>query len=170
MTDRAPASNKISRERLAQVLAYDPDTGAFTWLVTLGAKRPKGSIAGSLTPCGYRAIHIDGQRYPAHWLAWFYVHGEWPAVQIDHINCERDDNRIANLRPCTKSENQQNRRPQANKHAPGVYRTGNRYLAKIWQPGGRRLYLGSYPSVEAAAKAYADAKRRLHPFAAGGAA
>lgn len=165
MADRPATANKVTQKRLREVLSYDRETGVFTWRVTLGAKRPKGSVAGSVAPDGYRHINIDKQRYPAHWLAIFWETSAWPSTQVDHANGCRDDNRSANLRPCNKSENQQNRPALPNRHAPGVYHARNGYASKIRTPGGERLYLGQFKTVEEAAHAYASAKRRFHRFA-----
>ena len=55
-------------------------------------------MAGSVHSTGYVRIGIDGRKYTSHRLAWLYVHGVWPSDQIDHINRNRSDNRIANLR------------------------------------------------------------------------
>jgi len=55
-------------------------------------------MAGSVHSTGYVRIGVDGGKYTAHCLAWLYTHGVWPSDQIDHINGNRSDNRIANLR------------------------------------------------------------------------
>jgi hypothetical protein len=57
-----------------------------------------GEIAGHVKADGYRYIEIDGVEYKACDLAWLYVHGAWPIGEIQHINGNRDDNRLVNLR------------------------------------------------------------------------
>ena len=100
----------ITQVRLQELLSYDPETGIFRWKVDRNGNAKKGEVAGSIASDGYRAIRIDGRHYFAHRLAWFFVHGMWPADQIDHLNGRRADNRLANLREATNRENQQNLR------------------------------------------------------------
>ena len=89
--------DKLTAERLRERLHYDAGTGVFTRRVGSGHART-GEMAGSVHSTGYVRISIDGGKYTAHCLAWLYVHGVWPPDQIDHINGNRSDNRIANLR------------------------------------------------------------------------
>jgi hypothetical protein len=100
----------ITAERLRELLRYEPETGRFFWLERSGRgikKSCSGSLAGNLNNTGYRRVTLDRKMYLEHRLAWFWVHGEWPEY-IDHINRDRSDNRISNLRPCSMSENLMN--------------------------------------------------------------
>jgi hypothetical protein len=94
----------LTAERLREILGYDPETGLFTRLVRTGRIRA-GEVAGTAHSRGYRSIVIDGRVYLSHRLAWLYVHGEWPPEQIDHINRNRADNRLVNLRAAKQSQN-----------------------------------------------------------------
>jgi hypothetical protein len=94
---------KIIPDYIRDVLNYDPETGDLTWKVT-GIKKKAGDVAGSLNSVGYRTVVIDQSRYLSHRLAWFLTHNEQPNV-IDHINRDRADNRLANLRNVTQSQN-----------------------------------------------------------------
>ena len=94
--------------RLKEQLKYIPTTGEFIRLVTR-PRAPKGSVAGTINGRGYRWIRVLNKRYQAHRLAWLFYYGEWPENEIDHINNDKDDNRITNLRDVTHGENQQNR-------------------------------------------------------------
>jgi hypothetical protein len=103
----------ITQERLKELLSYDPDTGVFIWKIRKG-RCAAGTIAGRNlnTTRGktYRIIVIDRRHYYAHWLAWMYAHGMFPAVEMDHINGNGSDNSISNLRPVTRSQNMKNTR------------------------------------------------------------
>jgi hypothetical protein len=96
--------NEISIERLREVLDYNPHTGDLTWLVTLSNRNQAGSIAGGLNWSRYRRISVDGIRMKAHRIAWAIHYGEWPEAEIDHINRNKDDNRIENLRVSDRTQ------------------------------------------------------------------
>lgn len=154
---------ELTSDGLRAELTYDPETGHFTracW------RQGRGGHAGTINNLGYRLIRVGGWRYRAHRLAWLYVHGAWPAGQIDHINGIRDDNRIANLRDVPDIINQQNRRnPHKGSQVPflGVKlaKQPNRFVAGI-KDAGRHVHLGVFDSPEEAHAAYLDAKRELH--------
>lgn len=154
----------LKRESVAAYLDYDPDTGIIRRRVR-GGKVPAGAIAGFLSGQGYRIIRVCGAQTQAHRLAWLLHYGEWPAREIDHINGVRDDNRIINLRLATRTENNWNTRARADNTSgfKGVYyhKTNNRWVAKI-QRDGRRLFLGCFPTKEAAAAAVIAVRADLH--------
>jgi hypothetical protein len=155
----------LTHDRLKALLSYNPETGLFTRLQRRTNALP---IAGSVRTDGYLSIFVDGCAYPAHRLAWFFVHGEWPERRLDHRNGNKCDNRIANLREATHSENLQNRgTAYANSTSGilGVYpRERGRWQARI-QVNGRAKSLGLYDTKADAAAAYASAKAKFHPFA-----
>lgn len=155
---------RISQGRLREILHYDPDTGVFTWRDARHSRVRSGQVAGTLHGAGYRLIGIDGRKYRAARLAWLYVYGVWPTYFIDHRNGVRDDDRIANLREATASENQQNAVPRANKTGViGVSSHGGRYRARITL-GRKKKHLGYFDTRELAHQAYLSAKTVLHPF------
>lgn len=156
----------VTQARLRELFDYDPETGVFTNRVRR-ANRAAGEVAGGLNALGYVTVAVDGKRYLAHRLAWLYVYGEMPK-QIDHINCNRADNRIANLRKCDQKQNTQNIR-----RAHFDNRTGRLGVEKIPATGkyraricvaGKATHIGCFPTAEEAHSAYLAAKSQLHPF------
>jgi HNH endonuclease len=160
------AAADLTAARLRELLSYDPATGLFTRLVSgRGRGAIAGSVAGGKSLCGYIRIGVSGRFYMAHRLAWLYTHGVWPAGDIDHINGEKADNRLSNLRDVSTSVNMQNQRSAQPRNASGflgVTRHGNRFEASI-KINGVNLYLGSYGSPEEAHASYLKEKRRIHP-------
>lgn len=160
----------FTADYLREVLDYDPSTGIFIWSKSpLRGGAITGRVAGKVEAFGYRRIKMKGVLYAAHRLAWMYVYGEWPPLQLDHINRQRDDNRISNLRMATASQNAANRaRPKANATSRFKGVTWHKGCAK-WQSlithNGKSIYLGLYESEEEAARAYRDeAARRFGEF------
>jgi uncharacterized protein YeaC (DUF1315 family) len=99
----------LTQEQLQSVLAYDPETGNFLWK-TSNFLRNAGDIAGYITARGYRKMRVGKHVYYAHRLAWLNEYGKWPDGEIDHINHNKQDNRIQNLRSTDKKGNARNRR------------------------------------------------------------
>lgn len=156
----------LTLQRLKERLSYNPDSGIFTWRQS-PAKRVKiGDVAG--TKCnGYIRIFIDSKGYAAHRLAWFYVYGEWPSHQIDHINRLKDDNKISNLRDISIRENAENRLHQINSKSKqkGVswIERDKKWAAKI-MANGKEFYLGAFKDMEHAIVAYETAAKIVHSY------
>lgn len=152
---------KPTVERLRELLSYDPETGILRWRVSRSRSLP-GDIAGTLHYEGYIRILVDYTKYQAHHVAWAMHYGEWPSGMLDHINRNRADNRIANLRPATRKQNAYNQLPsKRNKLGlKGVsMRESGRFCATIGI-NGRRRSLGTYSTKEEAARAYNEAALR----------
>lgn len=156
-----------TRERLIELLSYDPETGVFTWNKDRGPRVHQGSVAGRVGHQGYRRIKIDGSTEQASRLAWLFVNGELPEACIDHVNGIRSDDRIENLRACTVGENNQNLgRTKANKSGfIGVsWKTSHsRWCAQIKHLGTVH-HLGLFNKIADAVKARAKAKALMHTF------
>jgi hypothetical protein len=107
--------DQLTQEYLKSILHYDLDTGIFSWKVNKSKRSKIGNVAGYLDN-GYIRIEIDGIQYRAHRLAWLYVYGEMPKNLIDHIDCNRSNNKISNLREATYQTNNENYKiPKTNK-------------------------------------------------------
>lgn len=161
---------KLTIERLKEVLSYDPETGDFTWIVTRAKNFPAGSKASqSVNSQGYRQVMVDQEHFKAHRLAWFYTHGVWPKLGLDHINGVKHDNRIANLREATRQQNRLNSRKWRTSHKkskyPGVaYFNSNRYDG--WRAKFGKKDLGVFKIEEEAYAAYlAELKKANDEFA-----
>lgn len=156
----------LTQDDLKSKLSYDPETGKFTWRKGRGIVKP-GGRAGRIHNSGYVEIMIDCKAYRGHRLAWLYMHGQFPEQGIDHINGDKADNRMSNLRTATPSENSQNKTvyKQNKSGFIGVsqIRNSGKYAAQIYVSGTRK-YLGVYETAELAFEAYKEAKRQLHRF------
>lgn len=135
----------MTRNELLTWYTYDPETGKF-FNVRAWGKKPAGREAkGSLNASGYVQLALSGRPYVAHRLAWLYAYGAWPDGDIDHINRDKTDNRISNLRLVSRSENQLNRKRNRNNKSGynGVYARDGGYTATI-KLNGVRHSLGVY--------------------------
>lgn len=160
----------LTAARLREVVHYDHATGAFTRTVRLAQRHQVGDRAdfsinhGPMT--GYRRLSLDSRRYLAHRCAWLYVHGAWPEHDIDHINGDKGDNRIANLRDVPACVNLENKRGARRDNASGLlgvhlHRQSGRWRARI-RHDGKAVHIGMFDSPEAAHAAYLETKRKLH--------
>lgn len=156
------------RSRVLELLDYDSASGAFIWRVPRKRNQVKaGSAAGSIVANGYLVIGVDGARVYAHRLAWLIVYGDWPTAGVDHVNGNKADNAIRNLRAATQLENGQNlKRPSHNTSGvTGVswHRQIGRWFAYVTVEG-KRHSAGCHGSIEEAAAARRALKARLHAF------
>lgn len=158
------AAEYVALLRLREVLKYDPRSGEFTWLVRTNSKVPAGSVAGTFGVNGYWRIRHKGRVWFAHRLAWFFCYGYLPDNEIDHIDHNRRNNAVSNLRVCTHSQNHQNR-DVLKRRLPGAHWHSK---DNVWRSNiktkGKTKSLGTFPTREAAHRAYIEAKREMHPF------
>ena len=152
----------LTQERLKEVLRYDPDSGDFFWRVSTSNRMPVGSKAGKRDRRGYLIIGVDGTQYYAHRLAWFYVYGEFPPY-LDHVNQDKSDNRISNLREATKIDNGGN--SKARKSRSGLkgahWHRGAGRWSSIVHYNGNHVYLGLFDTPEEAHAAYCKTAEEL---------
>lgn len=174
----------LTQARALEYYNYDPSEGTFFFkerprrdfvrqeLYTRHLKRV-GKQAGCPNKDGYVKILIDGKYHSGHRVAWLVMTGEivkYPEFEIDHINGDRGDNRFANLRKVTKSENQRNGGKRVN-NTSGVHGVNwkpkynstpgdGRWVARIWN-GPRHVYLGGFKEKREAEIARKAAERVL---------
>ena len=155
----------ITQSELQEVLNYNPDTGIFTWKIKTCKKICVGKIAGHIASNGYINLSIKKKSYLAHRLAWLYVNGNFTKHTIDHINGNKKDNRIVNLREATKSENSWNRKMQIDNTSgiKGVYwfSERNKWVARI-SVNKQNIFLGTFINLKLAENAVIEARNKYH--------
>jgi hypothetical protein len=149
----------VTQARLRERVVYDPATGVMV--------RRNGKRFGGMSRDGYFVAKLDNRQYKVHRLAWLYVYGTWPDGQIDHINRNRSDNRIANLRECSFIGNQQNA-DYGNRNRTGFtgvrFQPSNGRFSASIRINRRNVHIGVFDTAAEAGSAYRAAKARWHPF------
>jgi hypothetical protein len=150
----------ITQDYLKQKFTYDGEN--LVWKDTRFTSKI-GKKAGTIKAEGYRQIAIDKVSALEHRLVFMYVHGYMPK-EIDHINGNRSDNHIENLRDCSKAENLRNTKiPRTNKTGvKGVFwdNTANKWHGRVWA-NGKFAFSKCYEKFEDAVQAVREA-RQLH--------
>ena len=154
----------LTHDFVTRHFKYDPTTGIFSRISL------KGRPTGRLRKDGYVYIGIGKTNIMAHRLAWLYMFGTLPSGMLDHIDGNRANNAISNLRIADNSKNAMNsgiRRTNTSGFRGVCRRNDGRYWAAMIRSGGARLYLGCFTSPEAASAAYeAKAREIFGEFAA----
>ena len=138
-------------QAVSEMLAYNKDTGVFTWKKHRGGKAKAGMVAGCKTRNGYVVISIYNKPYYAHILAYLICYNKLPEDKVDHINQDKSDNRLCNLRPANSVLN------AANNSSRGTHLSRNGWVAGI-TINGKRKHLGYFETEEQAQIAYKKAK------------
>jgi hypothetical protein len=140
---------------LRELLTYNPESGELRWKVRPSRGVKAGDIAGTKTPQGYIKVKAKGNIYFAHRIAWALHYGEDTELHIDHKDGDKSNNRIANLRLATSSENNYNIGVKSNNTSGhrGVRKHRNK-----WQVMLGNNYIGIYESREEAISARLQAE------------
>lgn len=160
---------EITPDVVREFLDYDPCSGKFKWRRKSNGWSSVGRAAGSINQRGYVVIGLKGVDRLAHRLAWAHFYGEFPSSEIDHINGDSIDNRIANLRLGNRRAQALNRRVRQTSKS-GVKGVSfdpkqGKWMARIGF-NGKRATLGRYDTASEAGAAYdAAAKFMFGGFA-----
>ena len=155
---------ELTQAILHEYLAYDINTGFLTWVKKLSNKVNVNARAGSYNPTqGYRVLQLFGRSYPEHHVIWCWVNGHWPEHQIDHIDHNRANNAIANLREVTIAQNAQNRTARRNTvvREAGIWfcRKRQRYVSEITMHG-EKVFQKTYQTKDIE-RAISERKQKL---------
>ena len=145
----------LSQSELKAELSYDPKSGVFT-RNKAGGGRKAGARAGGLGTDGYTTISVLGRRYRAARLAWLYMTGEHPSGDVDHINRKPTDDRWANLRLATRSQNCANTKSHSGLKGVSWVTAKQRWKAQI-KVSGKNKHIGYFDCPIEANEAYKDA-------------
>lgn len=164
--------SRLELAKLAEYIKYDKFSGSFIWIKKPSSKVVIGRRAGHLDSSGYRVLSFEGQHYYEHLIAWNIKFGPIPkGMVIDHIDGDRSNNSLSNLRLITQGENTKNVVRSRVRMGPDgatlpqgvcwVERKG-KYTASI-KNNYKKIHLGTFFTPSEAHNAYINAKRILHP-------
>lgn len=139
-----------------RMISYNPLTGEFTWKVYRTFRAVIGGIAGTAHHTGYTRIRILGKQFLAHRLAWLMQYGELPENEIDHIDQDKSNNRIANLRSVSRSQNEANKpgREWNQLRKKGVKVAPSGRARAVITVHRKTIPLGTFDTIDEAAHAY----------------
>ena len=153
---------EITQEYLHEIFSYDGEHLIWKKILPYAKHNGVGTVAGYKHNAGYWRITFNGKQHLAHRLIWVYVHGYWPTGEIDHINRNRLDNRIENIRDVDRVENARNTGTRIDNKTgvPGVSITkqGN-YQARIKDRKKHRC-IGTFQTLDEATKTRCMAEER----------
>jgi hypothetical protein len=157
---------KCEIDTLREYISYDPISGSISWAKSLGRKIKRGDKAGYAKDNRYIVFELFGRRYGAHRAILAIQTGFDTDLEVDHINGDKQDNRLENLRRVSSSVNMQNQRKAKASSKTGVLGVSpkgatSRFVAQI-KVDGKTKAIGIFDTVEAASNAYLREKRRLH--------
>jgi hypothetical protein len=157
--------NVITQSELKEVLSYDKETGLFTWIKKLGVRTIIGDVISAINNSGYIHVQINKKKYLGHRLVWLYEFGEFPIEFIDHVDGNRANNRLSNLREASNSQNMMNRKVNTNSKlkTKGVcfHKKLNKFQVAC-QKNGKRIFLGTFDNLVDAKNAYISFAMKAH--------
>lgn len=144
----------ISYNRMKELIYYR--SGELYWI-------KNHNLAGSIDNKGYKRISLDKKRYKVHRIVWYYHHQIWPINQIDHIDGNKLNNRIENLRDVSSSINMYNKQKAYKNNTTGflgVTKSGTKFVARL-RVGNKLIHLGTHPTKEIAHEVYKNKKSEI---------
>ena len=147
----------ITQEQIRHL--FDYKDGQLIWRVSNTNRVQVGDVAGTANSGGYIQIMVNGKSYVAHQMIWVYHNGDMPkGLEIDHINRQRGDNRLDNLRLVTHQENHFNR---SKTKGYAWHKVKGKWIASI-RVNGKKKHLGYYDNEQDARQSYLSAKQIYH--------
>lgn len=153
-------SNNLTIDFLKSIVYYDKQSGLFF----KKNKNNEFKKTGSISKNGYVVIRIDKKTFYGHRLAWFYLNQCFPIGDIDHIDGNKSNNSIENLREVNRSVNMQNmKKAKINNKCGllGVGKKGDKFRARI-KINGKQISIGIFDTAQEAHLAYLNEKRKHH--------
>lgn len=156
--------SNIDIDLVRHLFKYDQYTGDFIWWNPRSTKLKRGDVAGCINQHGYRAVIVDYTSYLAHRLIWAIHYGEQPPKIIDHIDRNRLNNSIENLRSVDSHGNISNSLSRVG--SSGLHGAHFVKSKQVWRSAirvnGKQIYLGTFKTKEDASAAYMEAKAKYH--------
>lgn len=160
--------NDVDVDVVFEFLKAD-ELGQLFWIKSPARHILIGQKAGYMSPNGYIKISLQGRSHLAHRLVWVLSNKRWPTLILDHIDGNRSNNSLKNLREVGYAENSQNMRVRNRNNcgAQGVYKRTDISGINVWQASiksnNKKIYLGGFATKDEAHQAYLLAKKKLHP-------
>lgn len=157
--------NVIEFEKVNELLNYNPENGKLQWKKFRAANAQVGDIAGFVGRDGYVRVKILGRSILAHRIAWLLFYKKQPENEIDHINGDRSDNKISNLRSCDRRQNSRNTATRSDNECGikgvGYHKPSGKWRARIYVDG-KSKFIGNFLSKHEAKKAYEAAAKSIY--------
>lgn len=149
-------------EQIKKILSYDPISGNFQWLGDTAGHR-KNEKVGYLEKSGYLSVSIFGSKIRLHRLAMIFAGFDLKEKMVDHVNLNKSDNRLSNLRIADNSKNKQNCgiRKDNSSGIKGVFRSRNGWQGQI-QIDGKRISVGHFKNLKDAVIPMSEARKKYH--------
>lgn len=168
MTSQNNEAMRAIEKEMIRLIGFNPITGDMWWKEKPNRNIVIGRKIGRPNSWGHFSFGFRGHTWMVHRVAWFLTYGDWPKNQIDHINGDKSDNRITNLRDVPQSINMQNLQGAHKNNESGFLGVSPRGegRTKQWRAcikiKGKSITIGTFKTKEEAHAAYLGMKRKIH--------